>query len=111
MSFAEGLLGIHHTFHEWGYIYTMEGFIMPVTPQNTLSTGQNMLSTGQTPTEVAKEVAPQPAPLLQKAEQDQDPIASQDSTYIDRQVQFRMADNNVLLSPQTLVDTVANASK
>ena len=61
--------------------------------------------------EVTKEIAIQLAPLLQKAEQDQDPIASQDSTNVDRQVQFRMADDNVLLSPQTLVDTVANASK
>ena len=37
MSVAEGFLGIHHTFHEWGYIYTMEGFIMPVNPRRRRS--------------------------------------------------------------------------
>ena len=62
-------------------------------------------------TEVAKEVATQPATLLHKEEQDHNPIASQHSPYVDRQVQFRTADNNILLSPQTLTYTVANASK
>ena len=61
-------------------------------------------------TEVAKEVATQPATLLHKEEQDHDPIASQHSPYVDRQVQFRTSDN-ILLSPQTPVNTVANASK
>ena len=33
----------------------------------------------------------------------QDPIASKDSTYFDRQVQLRMSNDNILLSPLTLL--------
>ena len=97
MSVAERLLERHHRFHECGYIYTKEGFTMPgQTPQKEVVI--------KPPTEVAKEVATQPAPLLHKPEQDQDTIASQVSTNVDGQVQLRMVYDNILLSPLTLLD-------
>ena len=60
MIVAEGLLEIHHRNHERGYIYTKEGFTMPG------QTPQKKEVVIKPPTEVAKEVATQPAPLLHK---------------------------------------------
>ena len=57
-----------------------------------------------------KEVAIQPAPLLHKPEQDQDPIVNQVSTDVDGQAQLRMVSDNILPSPLTLLG-VQEASK